>query len=124
MMTTEFENRTQETLAVMQRFNAAFQDHDPSGLEALIAEDCVIEATGPAPDGARHVGREACLALWSDIAVAPGTRFDLEDTIAAGERANIRWRFWRADGTSLRGVNLMRLRDGLIVEAMGYVKAG
>jgi hypothetical protein len=40
-----------------------------------------------------------------------------------GDRAIIRWRLWRGD-TSQRGVNLMRVRDGLIVEAMGYVKAG
>ena len=33
-----------------------------------------------------------------------------------------RWRFWMADGGSLRGVNLMRVSDGKIVEAMGYVK--
>jgi hypothetical protein len=27
-----------------------------------------------------------------------------------------------ADGNSVRGVNLMRVEDGRIVEAMGYVK--
>jgi hypothetical protein len=27
-----------------------------------------------------------------------------------------------ADGNSIRGVNLMRVADGRIVEAMGYVK--
>jgi hypothetical protein len=27
-----------------------------------------------------------------------------------------------ADGNSIRGVNLMRVADGQIVEAMGYVK--
>ena len=36
----------------------------------------------------------------------------------------IRWRLWWGNGesNSVRGVNLMRVRDGLIVEAMGYVK--
>ncbi|SJM34363.1 Ketosteroid isomerase-like protein (fragment) [Mesorhizobium delmotii] len=29
-----------------------------------------------------------------------------------------------ADGNSLRGVNLMRVESGRIVEAMGYVKKG
>jgi hypothetical protein len=36
----------------------------------------------------------------------------------------IRWRFrWGDDNaSSVRGVNLMRVRDGLIVEGRGYVK--
>jgi hypothetical protein len=42
--------------------------HDPKLLADLIAEDCVIEDSGPAPAGARHVGRPACLARWSDHA--------------------------------------------------------
>ena len=44
---------------VIAQFNAAFQRHDPSLLEALVAEACVIENT----DGTRHTGRAACLAL-------------------------------------------------------------
>jgi hypothetical protein len=39
-----------------------------------------------------------------------------------GDRAIIRWSFWSNDTKSTRGVNLMRVRDGQIVEAMGYVK--
>ena len=47
------------TAQVIAQFNAAFQRHDPSLLEALVAEACVIENT----DGTRHTGRAACLAL-------------------------------------------------------------
>jgi hypothetical protein len=110
------------TVGIIQRYNDVFQNHDPFGLAALVAEDCVIENTVPAPDGARYVGRDACVALWTGIATAPGTRFDIEETSVAGERATIRWRYWWGEGNSVRGVNLMRVRDGLIVEAMGYVK--
>lgn len=114
-----------QTSEVIGRFNEAFQRHDPALLEGLIGEDCVIENTQPAPNGSRHVGREACLALWQGLATSPGTQFDLEEVFVAGERAIIRWRFRWGEGetNSVRGVNLMRVRDGLIVEAMGYVKA-
>jgi len=101
--------RSGETAAIMRRFNDVFQRHDPSALADLVAEDCVIENT-------------ACIELWSAIATGPGTRFDLEEMFVAGDRATIRWRFWMADGSSVRGVNLMRVADGRIVEAMGYVK--
>ncbi|MFB9985211.1 nuclear transport factor 2 family protein [Mesorhizobium kowhaii] len=116
------DEHSRRTAEIMQSFNDVFQLHDPSALPGLVAEHCVIENTVPAPDGARHVGREACVQLWSAIAIRPGTRFDLEETFVAGERATIRWRYWLADGNSIRGVNLMRVEDGLIVEAMGYVK--
>ncbi|RUT98326.1 nuclear transport factor 2 family protein [Mesorhizobium sp. USDA-HM6] len=114
--------RSTETAAIMRRYNDVFQRHDPSALDELVADDCVIENTTPAPDGARRAGKAACVELWSAIATAPGTRFDLEETFVAGDRATIRWRFWMSDGSSLRGVNLMRVADGQIVEAMGYVK--
>ncbi|TPM39523.1 nuclear transport factor 2 family protein [Mesorhizobium sp. B2-3-4] len=115
-------NRSGETAEIMRRFNDVFQHHDPAALDDLVAQDCVIENTTPAPDGARREGKAACVELWSAIATGPGTRFDLEETFVAGDRATIRWRFWMANGNSLRGVNLMRVSDGRIVEAMGYVK--
>lgn len=113
---------SRRTAEIMRRFNDVFQLDDPSALAELVGEDCVIENTVPAPDGARHAGKAACVGLWTAIATQPGTRFDIEETFVAGERATIRWRYWMADGNSLRGVNLMRVEGGRIVEAMGYVK--
>jgi len=66
------------TTAVIDRFNDAFQRHDPSGLPALIAEHCVLENTVPAPDGERRVGRAACLELRQSIAANRAGRFELE----------------------------------------------
>jgi hypothetical protein len=70
------------------------------------------------------VGRDECVALWRRIATTAGTSFELEDVIVTGDRAIILWRFrWGpGDESSVRGVNLMRVRDGRIVEALGYVK--
>jgi ketosteroid isomerase-like protein len=113
-----------ETAEIIRRFNDAFLRHDPSALPDLVAEDCVLENTQPAPNGARQVGREACVATWKEIATTPGTHFDLEDVVVTGDRAIIRWRYWwgESDSNSVRGVNLMRVQDGRIIEAMGYVK--
>src|SRR4051812_49249476 len=96
-------SRSGETAEIMRRYNDVFQRHDPSALDDLVAQDCVIENTTPAPDGARRAGKAACVELWSAIAAAPGTRFDLEETFVAGDRATVRWRYWMADGNSLRG---------------------
>lgn len=119
---TDAESRGTE--AILHRFNQVFLAHDPAALQDLVAEDCVIENTQPAPDGSRHAGRAACIELWSRIASDPGIRFETESIMARGDRGEIRWRlFWGPDrDSSVRGVNLMRVREGRIVEARGYVK--
>lgn len=112
------------TSEVIRRYNDVFQRHDPAGLRELIAPNCVIENTNPAPNGSRHVGREACFDLWQRIATTPGIEFDIEEVVITGDRATIRWRLHWGEGESksVRGVNLMRVLDGQIVEAFGYVK--
>lgn len=60
------------TSEVIRRFNDVFQRHDPAALPELVAKNCVIENTQPAPNGSRHVGQDACVALWREIATTPG----------------------------------------------------
>ena len=48
-----------DTTEVIARFNDAFQQHDPAPIGDLVAEDCVLENTSPAPDGARYEGHDA-----------------------------------------------------------------
>ncbi|WP_257303141.1 nuclear transport factor 2 family protein [Geothrix campi] len=116
---------SQATKETIRRFHQAFDDHDPQAMEALVADDCVIETIKPAPGGARAIGKAACLEIWQGLASAAGTWFEREEVLVAGERVVIRWRYrWGGDAAqSIRGLNLMRVREGLIVEAMGYVKA-
>lgn len=116
--------RASTTSDVIRRYNEVFLKHDPSALPVLVASGCVIENTNPAPNGSRHVGREACVEHWRRIAINPEIRFDIEDVAVVGEKATIRWRLHWGEGESksVRGVNLMRVRDGQIVEALGYVK--
>lgn len=113
-----------ETEAILQRFNEVFLTHNPGALADLVADDCVIENTQPAPDGARFEGKQACIALWTEIATTPGIHFEPESIVARGGRGEIRWRLvWGPEhADSVRGVNLMRVRDGRIIEAQGYVK--
>jgi len=114
------------TAEVIDRFNQAFVRHDASLLEDLIAEDCVMESVEPAPDGTRIVGRAANLKFWQNLANNKDGAFAVEDVVILNDRANIRWRYHFGPGLaqSVRGVTLMRLRDGLIVEALGYAKTG
>jgi ketosteroid isomerase-like protein len=120
------EHPTSQILHILQRFNQAFVQHDASLLDDLIAEDCVMESVEPAPDGTRYVGRTACLAFWHKLAKSRDGEFAEEDIVAGGEHGVIRWRYRFGPGLSqsIRGVTVMRVRDGAIVEAHGYVKSG
>jgi len=115
--------QTNETAEIARRFNQAFQEHDPAILEDLVAPDCVMESIQPAPDGTRYEGYDANLAFWQAMAADRVSHFEVEDTFVLGDRANIRWRFHFGDGQSVRGVSLVRVNDGRIVEALAYSKS-
>jgi ketosteroid isomerase-like protein len=120
----ELGQASRRTREVLRRYHEAFRNHDPDALVDIVADDCVIENTGPAPDGSRHVGKAACLQLWQGIATRADLRFEHEEILVVGDRIVTRWRLrWGdEDSASLRGLNMMRVRDGKLVEAFGYAK--
>jgi hypothetical protein len=115
----------EQTRIIIERFDRAFRTHEPGDLIDIIGEDCVLENTGPAPDGATYKGYDECLAFWQDIAANKDLNFDTEGVDIIEDRAIIRWRLhWgTTKDQSVRGVNIMRVKDGKVVEALGYVKA-
>ena len=124
-MTTTGEGTARTTREVLDRYNEAFRVHDPTLLDDLIADDCVIEDTSPAPDGLRREGGPACLARWSELAGNRALEFTPEAAEIHGDLAVQPWalRWGDDENDRVRGVNLIRIRDGRIVEARGYVKA-
>jgi ketosteroid isomerase-like protein len=112
--------------AVVEQFNEAFNNHDVSGIMALMTEDCVFENTRPAPDGTRIVGQAAVRSFWTEFFQrSPQARFESEEIFEAGDRCVVRWIYqWVRDGTKghVRGVDLFRVRDGKVAEKFSYVK--
>ncbi len=119
-------NDSRVTRQIVERFHNAFAKNRPEDLDDLIGEDCVLENTAPAPDGARYDGREACLAFWKGIASSANLAFEAEEIWTSEDRGIIRWRLRWGEGEAdrIRGINIMRVRDGKIVEGLGYVKGG
>ena len=115
--------QSRDTAETVRRFNRAFQEHNPTLLDDLIAADCVMESMQPAPNGTRYEGSEVNLAFWKAMAADRVSHFEVEDTFVMGDHANVRWRFHFGDGGSVRGVSLLKVRDGRIVEALAYSKS-
>ena len=107
--------------AVLDAFGTAWADHDLDAAIALTTEDCVFEGTSPAPDGVRAVGHAEVRAAWEPIFADAAARFEEEEMVIAGDRAVQRWTY-RWDGGHVRGVDVFRLRDGLVAEKLSYVK--
>jgi ketosteroid isomerase-like protein len=108
-------------------FSAAFGRGDVDAIMSLMTDDCVFEATGPAPDGVRVQGADAVRRVWEDLfGTTTEAVFAEEESFVAGDRAVLRWLFtWTNDDGSdghVRGVDVLRLRDGKVAEKLSYVK--
>lgn len=114
-------------IEVVQRFHRALNARDLEGMRACLTEDTVFENTHPAPDGTRYEGRSAVRSFWEEFLEGPTSpRIEAEEIFAAGDRCVMRWTYtWvDADGVEghIRGVDVYRLRGGLIAEKLSYVK--
>ncbi len=113
--------------ATLARFSAAWGAGDVDAMRALVTDDCVFEATGPAPDGRRFEGAEAVQAVWQELfATTADAAFTEEEAFTCEDRGVLRWRYaWTgADGSPghVRGVDLLRFRGGKVSEKFSYVK--
>jgi ketosteroid isomerase-like protein len=114
------------TIAVIRRFNEAFNRHNVDEIMASMTDDCVFENTRPTPDGTRIEGHEAVRRAWETLFQnSPHAHFETEEMFAAGDRCVVRWSYsWVKNGVEghVRGVDLFRVRDGKVAEKLSYVK--
>src|SRR4051794_23959925 len=82
-----------EPLKVVEAFGAVWADRDLDAALAMITDDCVFDATGPAPDGTRCEGAAAIRGAWSPIFEDPNSGFEEEEVFEAGDRVVQRWRY-------------------------------
>jgi ketosteroid isomerase-like protein len=111
---------TRATIEAIERLDAAFDRGDIDAFMAAMADDCVWESFTPAPDGHRHEGQAAVRqAMVGFLGSSPV--FDGEEMFACGDHATVRWTC-RFDGGHVRGVDVVRVRDGKVAEILSYVK--
>ena len=114
------------TRMVIDRFNEAFNRHDPDAVAALLTEDTVFEDTSPPPDGQRIEGKAAVVAFWREwFARNPDARFEAEEIIVTGDRVVVRWVYRKnrnGQPWHLRGVDVFTVRDGKVAAKLAYVK--
>ena len=124
-MTSE-NTMTNATLAAVEKFNAAFNDHTVDAVMDAMTADCVFENTSPTPDGTRFEGAAAVRDHWTKFFAAnPDALFETEEIFATGDRCVVRWIYRKTkDGKPwyLRGVDIFKVKDGKVSEKLAYVK--
>ena len=93
----------------------------------LMTSDCIFENTHPPPDGSRYEGQAAVRSFGSAfLSAPPKPASTTEEMLGLGERVVMRWVYsWvgpRGETEHIRGIDLYRIRDGLIAEKLSYVK--
>lgn len=119
--------KTETAMRVVIDFNAACNRHDVDGMMRLMTDDCLFENTAPAPDGTVYAGKDAVTGFWRDFfRESPSAHFDTEEMFGLGERCVVRWKYTWVDAAGrpghVRGVDVFRVRGGLISEKLSYVK--
>lgn len=120
-------SKIESAVRVVVEFNKAFNQHDIPAMMQLMSDDCTVESFDPAPGGARYAGKSEVAGYWNDLfAISHNAVADIEDVFGLGKRCVMHWKLsWdSADGSEayLRGVDIFRISDGLIVEILSYGK--
>jgi ketosteroid isomerase-like protein len=113
-----------DVLATLDRFGSAFDARDVEAIMLCMTSDCVFESTTP-PSGERHVGQAAVREAWQSLfAGSDGAQFTTENRFACGDQAVVQWRYDWTGATPgfVRGVDVFRVRAGLVAEKLSYVK--
>jgi ketosteroid isomerase-like protein len=110
-----------QPLGIVVAFDAAWAKHDLDAAVTFLSNDCVFDATGPAPDGTQHVGPVAIRQAWQAIFDDPSSKFETEEIFSSGDRVVARWLYTWSSG-HVRGIDVFKVKEGRITEKLSYVK--
>ena len=120
-------SKLESAMRVVLEFNEAFNRHDVAGMLQLMSDDCIFENTNPAPDGTVYSGKEEVTHFWQDFfRESPNAHIEIEEIFGLGERCIMRWKYSWVDAEGergyVRGVDILRVKNGAIYERLSYIK--
>ena len=120
-------SKIESGMRVALEFNKAFNRHDVPGMMQLLSEDCLFEDHCPAPDGKEYSGKEEITRFYQELfRNTPSSQIKIEDIYSAGDRCIMHWKLsWEEESGEkkhVRGVDLFRVKEGVITERLSYMK--
>jgi ketosteroid isomerase-like protein len=110
---------------MLERLRGAMNAHDAEAMASLFAED--YRSAQPLHPGREFTGRAQVLSNWSSVFEGvPDFHSELVASATVGEHewGEWDWRGQHADGSTfaMRGITILVVRDGQIVEARLYME--
>ena len=97
-------SKVEKTIRLVLEYIEAFNRHDVVGMGEMISEGCILDLPNPAPDGTKHVGKEAFVNYWNDFfQQKPTTHLEIEEIFYWGTRCVTRWRLEWEDNAGKKG---------------------
>jgi len=120
-------SKLETAMRIVLAFNDSFNQQDVEGMMKLMSDDCVFENTAPAPDGTVYSGKDAVTQFWQGFfRESPRAHIEIEEIFGLGNHCIMRWRYDWVDESGakghVRGVDIFKVREGLIFEKLSYVK--
>lgn len=119
--------KVESAMRVVLAFNEAFNQRDIPAMARLVREDCVFESFFPAPDGGVFTGKAQISQFWQhSFAASPHGQIKIEEIFGFDVRCIVRWHYEWEDAAGkqghLRGVDVYKVKDGLLCEILSYAK--
>ncbi len=120
-------DRIESGVRLIIALTEAINRRDLPAILVLFGDNCRLEAPSPAPEGLTCTGKPAIARYWQAYFLQyPQVRIKLEETLGYGLRCISRWSLERSDAsgvtTNLRGADIFRFQNGLIIEQLSYIK--
>ena len=126
--TQQPKTESKPTIAILDAFASAFNEHDAGKIVSYMTEDCIFEASaGPDVDGEKFIGKAAVKKAFEDIFKNyPDAKWNDPHHFIAGDKAVSEWTFTgtKIDGSRVQvtGCDLFTFRDGKIFIKNSYRK--
>jgi len=107
-------SKIESGVRIVLKFNEAFNRHDVDAMMRCLCEDCLFEDV----DNNSYSGKESITRFYQNLfRESPQANIEIEEIFGLGLRCVMRWKY-----NDARGVDIFKLKDGLICEKLSYVK--
>ncbi len=116
-------SKIESALRMAVEYIDAFNKREKERLIKIIDKDCIFQLFGPPPDGETIMGEEE-IKKYIENEFTRESIIEVEDIIGFGNKCIVLliWKWPDRQKNHLRGIDLIKEKDGKIVEKFSYVK--